>query len=74
MHVCGNILFRRHNRVGVVTTAGRVYYVIDMDVANCPYDRGEEIEAEIIDEHLSTVRIVSKVKKRNGKRIDICTC
>jgi hypothetical protein len=67
MNIFGKIVYRRHNRVGVVTTAGRVYYVIDMDVANCPYDRGEEIEAEIIDEHLSTVRIISAVKKKKRK-------
>ena len=56
--IYGKIIFRRRGRVGVEDSAGRVFYLKDMDVSNCPFENGTSVVAELIDDYKSLVCIM----------------
>lgn len=54
----GKIIYRRHGRLGIMDFSGRVYYIENTDLTNCPYESGTIVSAEIIDENMSIARII----------------
>lgn len=58
IQIHGKIIHRRHGRLGIMDYSGRVYYIENTDLTNCPYESGTIVSAEIIDENLSMARII----------------